>query len=113
MTATSSPDTVVLIHGLWMNGRSWERWQARYEERGMRVLAPSWPGMDGDVEALRADTSAFDDLGVAAIVDHYAAIIEASTRRRSSWGTPSAGPSPRSCSTAVSARPASPSTRRR
>jgi pimeloyl-ACP methyl ester carboxylesterase len=32
--------------------------------------------MEGDVEALRADTSAFDDLGVAAIVDHYAGIIE-------------------------------------
>jgi pimeloyl-ACP methyl ester carboxylesterase len=76
MTATSSPDTVVLIHGLWMNGRSWERWQERYEQRGLRVLAPSWPGMEGDVEALRTDTSAFDDLGVAAIIDHYARIIE-------------------------------------
>lgn len=77
MTTTSAaPDTVVLIHGLWMNGRSWERWQDRYEERGLRVLAPSWPGMDGDVEALRADTSAFDDLGVAEIVDAYAAVIE-------------------------------------
>src|SRR3954447_8278000 len=75
MTATTSPDTVVLIHGLWMNGRSWEHWQERYEARGLRVLAPSWPGMDGDVEALRADTSAFDDLGVAAIVDHYAGIV--------------------------------------
>src|SRR3954468_18940700 len=75
MTSTSPPDTVVLIHDLWMNGRSWERWQARYEQRGMRVLAPSWPGMDGDVEALRADTSAFDDLGTEAIVDRYASIV--------------------------------------
>src|SRR5215217_8751126 len=31
--------------------------------------------MDADVEALRADTSAFDDLGVEAILDHYAAIV--------------------------------------
>src|SRR5919107_5747045 len=76
MPPPATPDTIVLIHGLWMNGRSWERWQARYEERGVRVLAPSWPGMEGDVEALRADTSGFDDLGVAAIVDHYAAIVE-------------------------------------
>jgi len=68
-------DTVVLIHGLWMNGRSWERWAARYEQRGLRVLSPSWPGMDGDVEALRADTSAFDDLGIEAILDHYASIV--------------------------------------
>src|SRR3954447_26826155 len=75
MTSTSTPDTVVLIHGLWMNSRSWEHWIARYEARGMTVLAPSWPGMDGDVEALRADTSAFDDLGIDAIVDHYASIV--------------------------------------
>ncbi|HET8951183.1 MAG TPA: alpha/beta fold hydrolase [Solirubrobacteraceae bacterium] len=68
-------DTVVLIHGLWMNGRSWEHWSARYEQRGLRVLSPSWPGMDGEVEALRADTSAFDDLGIEAILDHYAQII--------------------------------------
>src|SRR4051794_26941629 len=69
--------TVVLIHGLWMNGSSWERWAARYEARGLEALTPSWPGMDGDVEALRADTSAFDDLGVEAILDHYAAIVSA------------------------------------
>src|SRR4051794_1580406 len=72
----TSTDTVVLIHGLWMNARSWEQWVERYEERGLKVLAPSWPGLDGDVESLRADTSAFDDLGVAEIVDHYAKIIE-------------------------------------
>lgn len=76
MTSPAAPNTVVLIHGLWMNGRSWEGWQARYEKRGLDVLAPSWPGMDGEVETLRADTSAFDDLGVAEILDHYAAIIE-------------------------------------
>jgi pimeloyl-ACP methyl ester carboxylesterase len=72
----AAPDTIILIHGLWMNARSWEGWVARYEARGLRVLAPSWPGMDGDVEALRADTSAFDDLGVAEIVDSYASVVE-------------------------------------
>ena len=36
-----------------------------------------------------------------------------STRRPSSWATPRAARSPRSCSTTASARPASPSTRRR
>lgn len=73
---TQAPDTVVLIHGLWMTGLSWERWTERFEARGLKVLAPSWPGLEGDVEALRADTSAFDDLGAQAIVDHYASIVE-------------------------------------
>jgi pimeloyl-ACP methyl ester carboxylesterase len=73
---TARPDTIVLIHGLWMNGLSWEHWAARYQGAGYRVLTPSWPGMEGSVEALRADTSGFDELGIDAIVDHYAAIIE-------------------------------------
>src|SRR3954465_5796737 len=77
MTTTTDTATVVLIHGLWMTGRSWEQWVERYEQRGLNVLTPSWPGMDGDVEALRADTSAFDDLGIEAILDHYAAIVSA------------------------------------
>jgi pimeloyl-ACP methyl ester carboxylesterase len=70
------PDTVVLIHGLWLNGKSWEGWRARYEARGYTVIAESWPGMD-DVAALREDSSAVEHLGIAEIVDHYAGIISA------------------------------------
>jgi pimeloyl-ACP methyl ester carboxylesterase len=67
----TTPNTVVLIHGLWLNARSWEPWVERYEQRGLKVIATSWPEMDGDIAALRTDTSAFDDLGVEAILDHY------------------------------------------
>src|SRR3712207_8106867 len=35
-----SADTIVLIHGLWLTGRSWEHWADRYERRGYKVLAP-------------------------------------------------------------------------
>jgi pimeloyl-ACP methyl ester carboxylesterase len=70
------PDTVVLIHGLWMTALSWEHWGARYEQRGLKVIARSWPHMEGDIAALREDTSAFDDLGIEEIVDHYASIVE-------------------------------------
>ena len=27
---TESPDTIVLIHGLWMTSKSWEHWAERY-----------------------------------------------------------------------------------
>ena len=73
----STVDTVVLIHGLWMTPRSWEHWVERYRERGLEVLAPAWPGMEGDVEALRADTSAIERLGIEDIVDHYDGVIRA------------------------------------
>ena len=42
----TGPNTIVLIHGLWMTPRSWEHWISRYESRGYKVLAPSWPGME-------------------------------------------------------------------
>ena len=69
------PDTIVLIHGLWLTPRSWERWADRYASRGYRVLAPAWPGMEAEVEALNADPSPIARLTVDRIVDHYEDII--------------------------------------
>jgi pimeloyl-ACP methyl ester carboxylesterase len=68
------PDTVVLIHGLFMTALSWEHWVSRYTDRGYRVIARSWPGMD-DIEALRRDPTVVENLGIAEIVDHYEALI--------------------------------------
>ena len=68
-------DTIVLIHGLWMTSLSWENWVKRYSDKGYRVIARSWPGMDGDIEALRRDPSAIATLGITEIVDHYEGII--------------------------------------
>ena len=72
---TSSPDTIVLIHGLWLTARSWEGWAERYRARGYRVLAPPWPGMDGEVQALNADPSPIARLTLEEVVDHYERII--------------------------------------
>lgn len=69
------PDTVVLIHGLWMTALSWERWVERYAARGYRVIARSWPGMEGDIDALRSDPSGVENLGIEEIVDFYDAIV--------------------------------------
>ena len=45
-----APDTIVLIHGLWITPRSWEKWIPRYESHGFRVLAPAYPGFEVEVE---------------------------------------------------------------
>ena len=65
------PDTIVLIHGLWMTPLSWEHWAARYEGRGYRVLAPAWPGLEAPVEELRRDPTPLTQLSIAKIVDNY------------------------------------------
>ena len=69
------PDTVVLIHGLWMTPLSWEHWAARYESRGYRVLDPAWPGLEGSVAELRRDPSPIARVTAAGILDHYDEII--------------------------------------
>jgi pimeloyl-ACP methyl ester carboxylesterase len=74
-TGGEPPDTIVLVHGLWLTPRSWERWVDRYTSRGYRVLAPAWPGMEAEVEALNADPSPIARLTVDRIVDHYEDII--------------------------------------
>jgi pimeloyl-ACP methyl ester carboxylesterase len=73
--SADGPDTIVLIHGLWLTGKSWEGWITRYEAWGYTVIAESWPGMEGDISALRDDSSAIEELGIAEIVEHYAGII--------------------------------------
>ena len=70
-----TPDTILFIHGLWMTPRSWENWAARAESRGYKTLAPSWPGLEGEVEALNADSTPLTKLDVPKIVDHYEKII--------------------------------------
>jgi pimeloyl-ACP methyl ester carboxylesterase len=73
--STQPPKTIVLIHGLWMTPLSWENWIERYQNAGYEVIAPAWPGMDGEIDALRADPSAIEHLGIEEIVDHYDAIV--------------------------------------
>jgi len=75
-TASSAPDTVVLVHGLWMTPRSWEGWVEHYQRKGLTVLTPAYPGFEVEVEALRADPQVISDLTVPETVEHLAGVIE-------------------------------------
>jgi len=58
-----------------MTPRSWEKWVERYEGRGYRVLAPAYPGLEVEVEALREDPSPIEALTVPALVEHLEGIV--------------------------------------
>jgi pimeloyl-ACP methyl ester carboxylesterase len=75
MTESTAPNTIVLIHGLWMTPRSWEQWIPYYESRGYRVLAPGYPGFEVEVEALRADPSPIASLTVPETIAHLERVI--------------------------------------
>jgi len=68
-------NNVVLIHGLWMTPLSLEYWANHYTERGYSVYAPSWPGMERDVRALRRAPESYADIGFKQIVDHYEKLV--------------------------------------
>jgi pimeloyl-ACP methyl ester carboxylesterase len=76
-TASDQPqaETIVLIHGMWMTSLSWEHWVDHYTDRGHRVIASGWPGLDKEPEELRRDPSPLRGLGVTEIVDQYDKII--------------------------------------
>jgi len=78
--ATGGPtpaDTIVLIHGLWMTPRSWEHWVTRYEEAGYKVIAPAYPGLEVEVEALRQDPTPIEELTIEGTVDHLESVVRA------------------------------------
>lgn len=69
--------TIVFIHGAWVTADCWDRFVPFFEAKGYRCLAPSWPGKERSVEAIRADPTPLAGLGIGEIVDHYGAIISA------------------------------------
>ena len=70
------PDTIVLIHGFWVTPRSWEEWVTHYEQRGFTVLAPAYPGLEVEVEALNADPSPIEALTVPRIIEHLEGVVK-------------------------------------
>jgi pimeloyl-ACP methyl ester carboxylesterase len=72
---SASAETIVLIHGMWMTPLSWEHWVSHYTDRGHRVLAPAWPGLDKEPEELRRDPSPLRGIDITEVVDHYDKII--------------------------------------
>jgi pimeloyl-ACP methyl ester carboxylesterase len=76
MNDASTPDTIVLIHGLWMTPLCWEQWVPYYESKGYRVVTPTYPGFDIGVEGLRENPEVIAQLTVPQTVDHLATEIE-------------------------------------
>jgi pimeloyl-ACP methyl ester carboxylesterase len=67
--------TILLIHGLWVTPRSWEKFQRYYENLGYNVIAPAWPVITGDVASMRRDPSGLNGIGIEEVIAHYAKVI--------------------------------------
>lgn len=68
---------IMLIHGAWLNAHSWEGFKARYEAKGCKVIAKSWPYDERSPAELRASPrKELANLSQREIVDHYAREID-------------------------------------
>jgi pimeloyl-ACP methyl ester carboxylesterase len=74
---STAPDTIVLVHGFWVTPRSWETWIPYYEAKGYKVVAPSYPGFEVEVEAINADHSIVEALTGEAVIDHLVETVAA------------------------------------
>jgi pimeloyl-ACP methyl ester carboxylesterase len=68
--------TIVFVHGMFLNPKSWSSWVSYFEERGYRCIAPAWPLHEGEPSALRARPPAgLGTLSLDTIVEHIASIV--------------------------------------
>ncbi len=67
--------TILFIHGMFLNPASWKEWQAFFTARGYQCVAPPWPLHDGDPAALRADLPA--GIGKLSLQDVIDSMVEA------------------------------------
>ncbi len=69
--------TIVLVHGNFVNNKTWDAWKAYYEKKGYTVYAPANPGHDGKPADLRANVH--PDLAATkfdTVVNSIAALID-------------------------------------
>ncbi|MBZ4035445.1 alpha/beta hydrolase [Flavobacterium sp. 17A] len=73
----SKSKNIVLIHGNFVNEKTWAEWKEYYERKGYTVYAPANPGHDGNPADLRAKVHPeLTTTGFIAIVHNIAKLID-------------------------------------
>ncbi len=74
---TGRPRALVFIHGMYLNGASWDPWVQRAAARGHVCHAPSWPFHDGDPAELRRHIDpGLGALTFGAVATHLEAFLD-------------------------------------
>jgi pimeloyl-ACP methyl ester carboxylesterase len=68
---------VIFIHGMYLNGQSWQPWVERFTSAGFSCSPPSWPYHDGDPHTLRSEVDpGLGELTFGAVNDHFKGLID-------------------------------------
>jgi pimeloyl-ACP methyl ester carboxylesterase len=69
--------TIVFIHGMFLNPKSWEPWRRFFAERGWHCVAPAWPWHDGEPKDLREHIPVeTGHVALRDIVEEFAAVCK-------------------------------------
>ncbi|RCH54139.1 alpha/beta hydrolase [Mucilaginibacter hurinus] len=70
--------TIVFIHGMFQNPKSWEKWTNYFTGQGYNCITPAWPLHDGDPEELRTNPpEGLGDLHLQDIIAEIEAVVKA------------------------------------
>jgi len=73
---------VVFIHGMYLNGQSWQPWVERFTSAGFSCSAPSWLYHDGDPRTLRSEVDPhLGALTFGAVTEQLKGLIDALPER--------------------------------
>jgi pimeloyl-ACP methyl ester carboxylesterase len=68
---------VIFIHGMYLNGQSWQPWVERFAAAGFSCSAPSWPLHHGDPGALRTEVNpGLGALTFPVVAEHFRSLID-------------------------------------
>lgn len=71
--------TIIFIHGMFQNPKSWEKWVAYFNKKGYKCIAPAWPYHEGEPANLRKNPDpGLGDLRLQAIVDEFEKVVSKS-----------------------------------
>jgi pimeloyl-ACP methyl ester carboxylesterase len=67
--------TILFVHGMFLNPKSWEKWTDYFTDRGYHCLAPAWPFHEGEPEQLRRSVpNGVGSLALKTVVDEFTRI---------------------------------------
>jgi pimeloyl-ACP methyl ester carboxylesterase len=72
-----STNTIVFIHGLFMNPKSWQAWMQYFTDLGYKCYAPAYPFHEGEPERLRSQVNKeLGNLTLSAVINEIVNFIE-------------------------------------
>lgn len=74
--------TIIFIHGMFQNAKSWDAWVKFFSDKGYNCIAESWPLHEGEPSQLRANPPAgLGELKLYTVIDKFRNLVASQTEK--------------------------------